>query len=437
MTDETLSDSPPGDSPPGDSAPGDDVAEARAGASDSGIRSTFLESPFTVKALLLGVLVNKLGSFVQVFLVLFMTSRGFSDFQGGVALGVYGAGSVLGVLIGGTFADRIGARATIVLGMAGSAVLLVVVLHVRSYPELLVSVALAGLISQVYRPAAAAFIAELIPRHRQVMVSAMYRLALNLGTTAAPLLGALLVSVSYNLLFYGEAAAALGYAAIVFVALPRRDPAPRAAQTAAAASKPSGGYLAVLRDRRYAAYLLAMLLNAAVYIQYLSTLPLAIHAAGFSTFWYGVMVATNGAVVIFFELLMTKVVKNWRVRTVLTVGFCLLGSGMAVYALPGGLAVFVVGTLLWTLAEIIEGPTMFAYPAIAAPPAASGRYLGAAYAMFGIGSAIGPVAGVALWGVLGRSAWVLIGAVSVLALVPAWFAVGRVGSTTSLTDGSG
>ena len=87
----------------------------------------------------------------------------------------------------------------------------------------------------------------------------------------------------------------------------------------------------------------------------------------------------------------------------LAVGFCLLGSGLAVYALPGGLAVFVVGTLLWALAEIIEGPTMFAYPAIAGPPAASGRYLGA---------------------------------VSVLALVPAWFAVGRVGSTTSLTDGS-
>ena len=63
--------------------------------------------------------------------------------------------------------------------------------------------------------------------------------------------------------------------------------------------------------------------------------------------------------------------------------------------------------------------------------------LGAAYAMFGIGSAIGAVAGVALWGVLGRGAWVLIGAVSVPPLLPAWFAMGRVGSTTSLTDGSG
>ncbi|MCZ0970597.1 hypothetical protein O1L55_01845 [Streptomyces albulus] len=123
-----------------------------------------------------------------------------------------------------------------------------------------------------------------------------------------------------------------------------------------------------MRDRRYLAYLVAVLLNSAVYIQYLSTLPLALRAQGYSTFWYGAMVAVNGAVVICFELLMTKVVQSWRIRTVLTVGFVLLGAGMALYALPGGLAVFFVGTLLWTLAEIIEGPTMFAYPAVAAPP---------------------------------------------------------------------
>lgn len=423
---------------------------ATAGPSDTrqaGVLATFAESPFAVKAVLFGVLVNKLGSFIQVFLVLFMTSRGFSDVQGGVALGVYGAGSVLGVLLGGTFTDRIGARRTILLGMVGTAVLLVAVLHVRMYPALLASVGLAGLISQVYRPAAAAFIAQLIPKNRQVMISAMYRLALNVGTTAAPLLGTMLVAVSYDLLFYGEAAAALGYALIVLLALPREGSAPakpeRAAASASAApaapatERPAGGYLAVLRDRRYVAYLVAMLLNAAVYIQYLSTLPLAVRDAGFSTFWYGVMVAINGAVVICFELLMTKVVQNWRVRTVLTVGFCLLGAGMALYTLPGGLAVFVVGTLLWTLAEIIEGPTMFAYPAIAAPPAASGRYLGAAHAMFGIGSAIGPAAGVALWSGLGRTAWLIIGAVSVLALIPAWFAVGRVGTTSSLADSSG
>ncbi|WP_328915064.1 MULTISPECIES: MFS transporter [unclassified Streptomyces] len=398
---------------------------------EAGIRATFTESSFAVKALLFGVLVNKLGAFMQVYLVLFMTSRGFTDVQGGLALAAYGVGSVLGVLLGGGLTDRLGARWTIAAGMSSTAVLLVAVLHVRLYPALLAAVALVGMISQVYRPAAATVLSQATPRHRQVMVFAMYRLALNLGTTAAPLLGALLLSVSYNLLFYGEAVAALGYAVVALFALPPRPAATGSPDPAAGAAKSSGGYLKVLADRRYAAYLLAMLLNAAVYIQYLSTLPLAMRDAHLSTVWYGAVVALNGAVVICFELLMTKVVQHWRMRTVLTVGFVLLGSGMALYALPGGPAVFVVGTLLWTLAEIVEGPTMFAYPGMAGPPESSGRYIGAAHAMFGIGSAVGPAAGVLLWSGMGQAAWVLIGATSVLALVPAWYGIGSVGAAAS------
>jgi MFS family permease len=402
-----------------DEAPDQAVADQAVGDQTVGVLITFRESPFSVKALLFGVLVNKLGAFVQVFLVLFMTSRGFDAVHAGLALGAYGAGSVLGVLLGGSFSDRIGARRTIMFGMVGTALMLVCVLYFQVYPALLASVVVVGLISQVYRPAAAALLAEYTPRDRQVMVFAMYRLALNLGTTAAPLIGVALASVSYNLLFWGEAAAALGYAAVAMFALPRRTVSVGVSPSAGG----GGSYLAVLRDRRFVAYLVAMLINAAVYVQYLSTLPLAMKAAGLQTLWYGVVVAINGAIVICFELLMTKVVQHWRMRLVLAIGFTLLGGGVACYALPGGLAVFVIGTLLWSLAEIIEGPTMFAYPAKAGPEQLRGRYLGAAHAMFGVGSALGPVVGVALWVQLGPITWVICGAASVAALVPAWYGI--------------
>ena len=56
------------------------------------------------------------------------------------------------------------------------------------------------------------------------MVTAMYRLCLNLGTTAAPLIGVALVSVSYDLLFWGEALAALVYGLIALLLLPRHSP---------------------------------------------------------------------------------------------------------------------------------------------------------------------------------------------------------------------
>jgi MFS family permease len=244
------------------------------------------------------------------------------------------------------------------------------------------------------------------------MVFAMYRLAYNLGNTAAPIFGALLITVSYNLLFWGEAAAALGYALIAAIALPRKE--------VTLAGRASGSYLAVLADRRYVLFLAAFFINALVYVQYLSTLPVAMRAAGLGTTWFGAMVALNAVIVITCELLATKVTQRWPMRVVPLVGFVLLGAGLACYALPLGTGVFVVGTLIWSLAEIVAGPTMFAYPAIAAPEQLRGRYIGAGTAMFGIGSASGGVVGLAVWNVAGTAVWWWCGVACLVGIAAAW-----------------
>ncbi|HZB51438.1 MAG TPA: MFS transporter, partial [Mycobacteriales bacterium] len=194
-------------------------------AAPAGVMRTWRESPRPVRALVVGLFVNRLGGFLLVFLVLFLTDRGLSATRAGVALGVHGAGSIMGVLVGGALADRFGARRAVVGSTVASAVLVVALLHVRPYPAVLAVAFAVGAAGQVYRPAAAAVLSRLTPPERQVMIFATYRLALNLGTTAAPLIGAALVTASYALLFYAEAAAMLGYAAIVAVALPRDPPA--------------------------------------------------------------------------------------------------------------------------------------------------------------------------------------------------------------------
>jgi MFS family permease len=411
--------------------PGDAGAEGDTGA-DAGILATWRESPPAAKALLAGIFVNRLGAFLQVFLVLFLTTRGFSPVQAGTALAVFTIGAVLGGIVGGTLTDRIGPRLTIVVSMAGGAGLVLSILYLRSYPALVVVVGLAGAVGGAYRPAASTLLSELTPRHRQVMIFAMYRLFYNLGNTAAPLIGAALVAASYDLLFWGEAVASLGYGVIAAVALPRRRPheakqvdTGESTETSPAkepATEPAAersGYLAVLADRRYVLFLLALVVNAAVYVQYLSALPVAMRAAGLATGWFSAMVALNGIIVITCELLVTKVVQRWPMRIVVMTGFALLGTGMATYALPLGVAAFVIGTLIWSLAEIVAGPTIFAYPAVASPARLRGRYLGAANSMFGIGSATGSVAGLAVWHVAGNAVWWISGLACVLGLLAA------------------
>src|SRR4051794_41799155 len=80
-----------------------------APAQSAGIWRTFNESPTAVKAIFAGVFINRLGAFLSIFVVLFMTSKGRSPSEAAFALGAYGAGGVIGVLIGGMLADRLGA----------------------------------------------------------------------------------------------------------------------------------------------------------------------------------------------------------------------------------------------------------------------------------------------------------------------------------------
>ncbi|MFD5480874.1 MDR family MFS transporter [Streptomyces hawaiiensis] len=395
----------------------------------AGVKTVWRESPTAVKSLLVGTMVNRLGGFIQVFMVLYMTQRGFSDSQAGVALGVYGAGTVLGVLTGGWLSDRIGPRLTIMWTLVSSAVLLPAVLYLDSYVMILAVIAVGGALSQAYRPASTSMISQLIPAERQVMIFAMVRLAINLGTTAAPLLGAAMVQVSWSFLFWGEAAAILVFAAVAAVTLPHTgqstadDKNTDPAETGTSQER-KASYLTVLADRRYLLFLLAMFASSVIYIQYVSALPLAVQDLGLGTAVYAALVALNGALVITCELLVAKVVQRWPARIAVIAGVGLTGIGMSLYALPWGLAALVIATLVWSLGEIVGYPTLFfAYPAQAGPPELRGRYLGASNSLYGLGTAVGPFVGVTVWSEFGNGLWLGCGAVGLLAVGAAWLGV--------------
>ncbi|MEO9239479.1 MAG: MFS transporter, partial [Jatrophihabitantaceae bacterium] len=244
-----------------------------------------------------------------------------------------------------------------------------------------------------------------------------YRFGLNLGTTIAPLLGFALYYLDhrrYTLLFWVEASVALIYAALALFALP---PKQRGSAEADAGTNKGGSYLEVLRDRRYTMYLAAAFFNTVVYVQYLSTLPLDIKAQGMALLWYTVAVALNGALVIAFELPLTKISQRWPLKISIGLAFALVGLGMASYGLPLGPAVVVLGTLIWTTGEVVGAPAVFAYPAMAGPAHLKGRYIASFQFMFAAGSAIGPVIGGALFTVLGHRVWPVLAVASAVALL--------------------
>ncbi|MFL6163967.1 MAG: MFS transporter [Jatrophihabitantaceae bacterium] len=407
-----------------------------AAAGQVGVLATWRGMPRQVKALLAGLFVNKLAGFLQIFLVLFLTSRGYSAGQAGLALGLYGAGAVIGTFVGGSLSDRQSARTAMLTSMLGSAVLLASIVYLHNYLLIVLAVILVAAVSQVYRPAAQAMITELTPADRLVMVTAIYRLCLNLGTSAAPLLGVALVSVSYNLLFWGEALAALTYGLIALFFLPRSRPRPAAAAgdgqpatgqpaPAAETAKDGLGYRALLRDHKYLLYLLGFLLMHLVYTQYTTTLPLAVKAAGVNIWWYGAVISVNGAVIVACEVWVTKFVQHWPLRRALLCGYGLLAAGYGVYAIGVTPVLLMFGTLLWTVSEILGAPTVWSYPGRVAPARLRGRYFGALHSTASLGSTLGPILGVLVYVHVGQRVFLWAALVGVLATV-----VGRIGMRT-------
>jgi MFS family permease len=393
---------------------------AAAGAvTKAGVWETFRDSPLAAKTIMCGVIVNRLSSFLTVFLVLYASARGYSTGQAVFALGAYGVGGIVGSLVGGELSERVGPRNATVISMGATSLLVASVLLVPNYPLLVVAVALAGLSAQIFRPASATLLSDLTPDDRQVMIFAIWRFGLNVGAAAAPLIGFglyYLAHQQYTLLFLGEALMAMAYAVAAWLLLPDRATARAAAQRPASTEASGGsGYLAMLRDHRYAIFLVAALVHTIVYQQYLSTLPLTVNAVHLSIFWYTLAVSLNGVVVIALELPATKFTQGLPTRLPVTIGLGLVGLGVAVYGFPTAGFVILAGTLVWSLGEIVSAPSLFAYPAMAGAGPLKSRYIGSFQFMFGFGNAIAPLIGGWLFLRIGAAGvWPLLGAVEVI-----------------------
>lgn len=346
--------------------------------------------PRPVLVVLAGVAVNRLGSLLPIFLVLYLTSAGLGAAAAGVLLAMYGTGSIAGVVVGGWLVDRFGVRSTIVASMLLAGLTVGVVPFVSSYSWLVAVCLASGLLTEIYRPAATTMLAEAVPAEDLVVVSAAYRLVLNIGATLAPVVGGLAAAWSLRLVFVVDGATSLLFALLAATQLPA------GARSGPPAESSRGGYRAVLRDAPYRRVLAGMFLIAVVDVQYLATLPLEVTSQGLGRGVYAGLLSLNGLLVLAVELPATRLTCRWRLRTAITLGVGLIGAGITLMSLRGGIALLVAATVVWTLGEVVSAPSATAYPALLAPGPLRGRYLAAMGASQSAGYAVGPIAGTLL-----------------------------------------
>jgi MFS family permease len=347
--------------------------------------------PRPVWILFAGTFLNKFGAFVIPFLSLYMTGRGFSVTQAGIAMGTYGAGHFLACLIGGHLADSLGRRPTLVLSMFSTAAVMLTLSQASSFTLIVVLTLLAGLTGELYRPACSALLADLVPQGQRVRAFAAYRMAFNAGWALGPATAGLLAKYSFTWLFVGDAATSLLYGIIALAFLPKglRSERKEAGWAEAAA---------VMRhDRKFQRLVLASLFIGFVFFQMVSTFGLHVTRLGFSAATYGLIISVNGALVVLFELPLTMVSQRFGFERSMMLGYILTGIGFGGNAFATTIPGMIACMVIWSAGEMLTMPIAVAQIADLAPANMRGRYMGAFGFTWATALMIGPLIGTTLF----------------------------------------
>lgn len=359
-----------------------------------GTRVGGLPRPFW--SIWVGTLVNRLGSFVLPFLSLFLTrARGYSIGEAGLVLTAMGLGSAISQPIGGSLADNVGRRRTMVAGLVASGLTLLGVAAAHGLPLLCVAAFVYGIASDLYRPASQAAVADLVEDGLRARAYALIFWALNLGFAVATLLGGFLADRGYWLLFVGDAATSVAFAFIVLRMVPETRPKRHG-------SVP-GSLRDVLKDRLMVALTLSVILQSVAYFQAFYTLPLAVVHDGLGTTGYGEIIAVNGVLIVLLQPLGLNALGRRRRGPLLLVANITLGLGLELTTFADTIAMHLLAVTVWTIGEILGAGQLGALVASIAPIHLRGRYMGVFGASFGISAFLAPSLGTQTLQHLGES----------------------------------
>lgn len=334
-----------------------------------------------------GSFINRFGTFVMPFLAIYMTRRGYTPAQAGLAVSSYGAGHIIASMVGGHLADRIGRRYTIATSMFLSAISMLALSQARTFPMILLLAFTVGMVGELYRPAASALLGDLVAPEQRVAAFGMYRFAINLGFAAGPATAGFLANKSFFYIFAGDAATSLVYGVVALLALPH------GIRSSGEGEHAGAGLLVALRHRAFVYFLAGTLCMAWVEFQFHSTLPLHVSRLGYSPAAYGMLLSINGVMIVLFELALTAWTQRLPPQPLIALGYALTGIGMSIAGLASGVAILVVMMVVTTLGEMVFAPVTGAYVSSLAPERYRGRYMGLWHAMFSLGMVLGPAMG--------------------------------------------
>lgn len=299
---------------------------------------------------------------VVPFLTIYMTQRmGVGIGKAAMVMSIFGAGSIVGALIGGKITDRFGFYYVQLVALSGGGIVFMLLGLMKSYAAICVTTFFLSLVNEAFRPANTVAVAHYSTEENRTRSYSLNRLAINLGWAVGSALGGFIAAHSYHLLFWVDGITNI-LAAILLYAL--MAPSRNQHTQQRPYSKPVTSQ-SVYRDKQYLVFIGLQILFAMCFFQLFSILPVYYKSQlHISESYIGLVMSCNGVLIVMIEMILVyKLEGRIHKLNAIAAGTLLVGLSYGIlnaHFIPVLLLPF-ISMLIVTFGEMLAMPFMNSY----------------------------------------------------------------------------
>lgn len=350
--------------------------------------------PHNIWILAFATLINRSGTMVLPFLALYITQDlQVSAGSAGLVLTFYGLGALITAPFVGKLSDKIGALLVMKLSLIVTGLMLFIYPFLENFYLILGYTFIWSIIGEAFRPANLSLIASESDAEQRKTSFALNRLAINLGMSIGPLIGGILSTINFDLLFYVDGITSL--LAGIFLMIVKFDksekPNLNTVNEITVQSSNKKRSESILKDKYFLLFLIALIPVQIVFFQHIGGLPLyVVRELGYSGAVFGILTAINTVLIIFIEVPLNNAMANWNDKVALALGAILCGLGYILMVLSNNIFFIGFTVVIWTFGEMIFFPASTSYTSNLSPENRSGEYMGYLQMTFSLALMLGP-----------------------------------------------
>ncbi|EAQ99949.1 MDR family MFS transporter [Maribacter sp. HTCC2170] len=318
-------------------------------------------------------LVNRAGTMVIPFLSLYLTQNlGFTLENVGSIMTSFGLGSLVGAWLGGKLTDKLGYYKVMLISLLSTGLLFIAIQFLEGFWAICIGIFILMIFADSFRPAVYVALNAFSKKENKTRSVSLIRLAINLGFSAGPALGGIIISsIGYQGLFWIDGLTCVTAGILLLVVL---HPKKSTVLDSIHHASPKSAY----QDSKYLLFIASMVLFGFAFVQYFSTMPVyysEIHSL--TEFQIGMLLALNGFFIFVFEMPLIKFMESrpWSKISNIILGLILTGLSFLILNLISWIGVLTVGMLLMTIGEMIAFPFSNAFAMDRAKRGNQGEYM--------------------------------------------------------------